>query len=215
MDRENILKKVIEKLKKHREVIRVEHAKWDRVLDIERGRATRENLTKIFRISAPAKARVKIGDLRQSVKEFDERCDEIINYMSSSEDDAKTKHEWLLGELTGIRGVGTKIACDFLEHAVYWDGIWPELRDELYVPVDRHIYRIMTEKLKVFSEDEVPLGKPYKSRRFIEFQEALSKVHMPRVEFDFLWFIGSQFKCAYGIYCEYCWIKCLCRAPAK
>lgn len=52
--------------------------------------------------------------------------------------------------------MGTKTACDFLGYIVYYLEIWPDLVNLLYVPIDRHIHRILVDKLRIFNEKEVP-----------------------------------------------------------
>lgn len=204
------LKRVIDKLLQKKDIYRNWH-RDKQTYGIEVGEVSKDNLRKMFRNSIvarggpPNRNQVKAG-----VEEFDRKLEEIIENMSDlSQENAEEKYRWLLENLTNIRGVGSKIACEYVRKVVVYGRVWEDLLYELYVPVDTHIDSFMTEKLKVFREDEIP--KYHESTEFKDFQNLLDQVHSPRIDFNLLWFIGNRF-CVPGltIRCGYCPIKEYC-----
>lgn len=210
LDKPKKLKKVIDKLLQRKDIFR----NWQRhkqTYGIEVGKISKDNLRKMFCNSIVARGGPpNPNQVRAGVEGFDQKVEGIIENMSDlSQENAEEKYRWLLEKLTNIRGVGSKIACEYVRKVVVYGGIWENLLYELYVPVDTHIDSFMTEKLKVFQEDEIP--KDHESTEFKDFQDLLAKVHSPRIDFNLLWFVGNRF-CTprLTIRCEYCPIKEFC-----
>jgi len=118
-------------------------------------------------------------------------------------------------------GVGQKIGSLILEVIIHYGEANSDLEPLLWVPIDRHVRRILTECLGL---DNVP-GIEIKpdSAKYLDFQENLAKNTadgVPRIYFDYLWFVGKVF-CAkidankegysrgYRL-CSMCWIKDYC-----
>lgn len=217
-DRTQILNEVVNELLKHKETFGMEYNKTFSLFDIKKGVATKDNLHRIFSMCVTARRRVSASRCKEAIRQFDEKVGEIIEYMSDlTERNAKDKHKRLFNNILGINGVGPKIATEFIKTIVYWAGIWPELKNELYVPVDKHVHNLMVKKLKVFDKNEVPDPDDLKNEKWFElfenFQRTLSEIRGPRIDFDLLWFIGSHFSCKLGIYCDYCFIRKYCQEP--
>lgn len=112
--------------------------------------------------------------------------------------------------ISDIRNIGPKITGVFLRDLVYHLGVWKELLEFLYLPIDRHVRSLLVSRLKVFQEEETPrISESYFTRKNQKFQTEMSAIHKPRVDFDDLWFIGSDF-CTFRKLCPICWIRDLC-----
>ena len=179
-------------------------------LRIRPGDESKENVGKIFISTLQARGgpKLKNEDIERIVKEFNKKFDSIRgNLPSYSKQEAV---DYLHSEIEGIRGVGFKIAAVFLKDVVYRHKIWGELTDWLYLPVDRHVKNILTERLGAFTQKELPrYTRKYNNKANQEFQKALDTIHRPRVEFDYFWWIGYRY-CNYKLLCQYCPLKDVC-----
>lgn len=115
-------------------------------------------------------------------------------------------------------GVGQKIGSLILEVIIHYGELNPALEKKLFVPLDTHVIRILSECLHV--QDVPPMGTPFqadKMQRFQIFLKNNTSPDLPRIYFDYLWFVGKVFctkKIAEGDQysrgyrlCAMCWIK--------
>lgn len=214
-DKTHLLKSMINDLLKYKEKIDLPfRAFCEQYYKIVDGEASKENLRKIFILSIQARGGPKLSNsqCRKVLKEFDLAIDDILELNL----EGKQKVDELVNRIFGIHGIGPKITCVFLRDVVYHFHIWPDLVNYLYQPIDRHVQTILTKKLKVMEEKEVP--QPSKNYFFAgknqRFQSFLSEVHQPRIEFDYLWHVGAHF-CIYRIseICGLCPIIKYCKNP--
>jgi len=208
-----VLKSVVNDLLKHKE-------EWDshfwafcEPYKIAEGVGSKENLGKIFILSIQARGGPKLNTskCRRVLKEFDSAIDGILKLDS----EGQQKLDDIVKKIDGIMYIGPKITGLFLRDVVYYFHIWPDLINYLYQPIDRHVRTLLTEKLKVMGEKEVPYpSESFFSRKNKGFQSFLSKVHQPRIEFDYLWHVGARF-CTYRIseICGLCPINKYCKNP--
>lgn len=95
-----VLRKALNRLKEHEEVIKNEHLRLNHVLDIEKGLNSKENLTKVFRVSIRARPNYPLAQVKKGIREFERKYDKIVKEMDDlSRENAPKKHEWLLREL--------------------------------------------------------------------------------------------------------------------
>ena len=121
-------------------------------------------------------------------------------------------------------GVGQKIGSLILEVIIHYGESNANLESLLFVPIDTHVRRIFTQ---CFGLNNVPaIGSPVDSRNYIEFQQFLADNTadgIPRIYFDYSWFVGKVF-CrktneneegySRGFkLCPMCWIKDYCTFP--
>lgn len=177
-------------------------------LGIQRGEVSRENLRKWFILATgpgwragPAPA---LDRRREMMVGFDRWYERVITDILP-ECGGQEAMDKMVEELVKIKGIGPKIAGVYLRDIVYHVRVWPQLKEHLYLPIDRHTRNILIHKLEVSDESQVPaVGESYFTERNRRFQEALSQIHKPRVEFDYFWTIGSQF-CSFYL-CNFCWM---------
>ncbi len=115
-------------------------------------------------------------------------------------------------------GVGQKIGSLILEVIIHYGESNPKLEKELFIPLDTHVIRILSECLHV--RDVPPMGTSFQSDKMQHFQRFLKEntpVGLPRIYFDYLWFVGKvlctkksangdQYSRGYRL-CAMCWIK--------
>ena len=208
------LKGVIELLLKHKEEMDRElygscHYK---MLGIERGDSSMKNLKKWFIMATgpgwrggPPKS---FEERKEMLKGFNEWYENVVSKILPTyhEQEAMDK---LYEELVKIKQIGPKIATVYLRDIIYHFNVWPELRDYLYLPIDRHVRNILTDRLGVNKEEVLKEGESYLFPKNKKFQEELSRVHKPRVEFDYLWYIGAK-SCSFHL-CDFCLLREYCR----
>ncbi len=219
------INRVIEKLGEREHDIERFFDEWIfKPFGIKKGVITKENIRPLFLFCMSAQAFQKTVKKKEgygiSLKEFDSKFDEIIKNMSDLNDgNKKIKHNYLFDTIKSMPQMGYKNTSLFLKILVLYLKIWPELKDELYVPIDVHIGRILLDKLKILDENngivgykdnKVEIFSPYSKKKFLRFQENLNSIHRPRIMFDHLWFIGFVF-CGKRVFCDYCWIKDDCK----
>jgi len=206
------LKLVLEHKKEmDRELFESVHFK---VLGIKIGRDDKENLKKWFILATGPGWRAGPGlslEVRlEMLKAFDKWYKKVVDEILPSYHGQEAMDK-MVEELRNIIWIGYKIAGVYLKDIIYHFRVWPELRDYLYLPIDRHTRSIIVEKLRAFDEKDTPdIGESYFTGRSKRFQEVLSQIHKPRIEFDYFWYVGSNF-CSYYL-CDYCWIKELCQS---
>lgn len=188
------------------------------LIGIRKRDESKDNLKKLL-IFAPhwkGGPRPSARDIKRILAEFDEKYEIIIQKVHDeppSQDVADLIYEQLIYDPKhngGIKGLGPKIVATYLRDIIYHFGVWTPLTNYLYLPVDRHIQALFIKRLQIFDRHEVPgVSEPFSTTKNQAFQRALAQVHQPRVEFDYLWHIGSQF-CSYML-CPICWIRDFCK----
>lgn len=181
-------------------------------MNIKKRKLTIENLQKILLLDIQSRGGgglLSPSKCKNIIYEFNTRMDiEEINRKQGKE-----KFDYIYRQMIGIDQIGPKIAAVFMKNIVYYMEICPELVNFLYMPIDRHIRKIFIDKLKVFDEKDVPHpSEPFNTKKNKRFQEDLSAIHQPRIEFDLFWFVGSMF-CNKRIACHLCWIRDFCKEP--
>lgn len=195
----------------------IEREIWERInrraLDVTRGDASKKNLKKWFIFATGPRWR---GGPPPELERRKEMLSAFDDWYEKVKDDIIPDHsgqeamDRIVKSLSKIKGIGPKIAGVYLRDVVYRLGVWPQLEEYLYLPIDRHVRDILINKLHAFDEDGVPeVGESYFSAKNRRFQQVLDQVHEPRIEFDYFWNIGSSF-CSYYL-CDFCWIREVCR----
>jgi endonuclease III len=123
-------------------------------------------------------------------------------------------------------GVGQKIGSLILEMLIHYGEANQALEPKLFVPIDTHVERILSECLGL---NNVPsVGLPVWKQTYQDFQQFLannSAEGTPRIYFDYLWFVGKVFcrkinennerySKGYRL-CSMCWIKDHCTYADK
>lgn len=179
---------------------------------LKKGDDSKQNLKKLllFNIQARGGPRLSLERVNKALSEFDECYDIIAKDLIPNFDGQKTVDQ-IYEQLTNVDDIGPKIAGVFLRDLGGKLDVWKETLPYLYLPIDRHIRALLVERLQVFSDKEVPnISESFFTRRNQSFQKELAEIHTPRVDFDDLWFIGSQF-CSFRKLCPVCWIREFCR----
>jgi len=186
------------------------------VLGIQKDYASKENLKKWFILAVgpgwragPAPA---LDRRKEMIEAFDKWYEKVIGEILPECSGQEAMDKMVEG-LVKIKGIGPKIAGVYLRDIVYHVRVWPQLKEYLYLPIDRHTRNILIHKLEAFDEHQAPaVGESYFTEKNSQFQQALSQIHKPRVEFDYFWTIGSKF-CSFYL-CNFCWIREVCRAKS-
>lgn len=209
MENQERLRNCIQDLLVHKKEMDNLSKGWSEPLGIKQELETQENFQNILLASIQARAGplLNVKRCKQIFLEFNKNLNfETINNLKDKE-----KLDYLYNLLDNLKYVGPKIALVILKDIVYCNKIYPELINELLLPIDTHIRKILINKLKVFDDDEVP--KPSESittKRNKIFQSNLAQIHTPRIEFDYLWCVGYLF-CNKRVACHLCWIKNYCQ----
>ena len=207
------LEEAIELVLKHKE--EMDKELYDgihyRVLSINKGDSSMENLKRWFIIATGPGWRggpaLSLEKRKKMIASFDEWYERVVNEILPNYH-GQARMDKIYEELVNIKWVGSKIATVYLRDIIYHFNIWSELRDYLYLPIDRHVRAILSNRLGE-NKDEVPkVSESCFTRKSRKFQKALSEIHNPRVEFDYFWYIGARF-CSYYL-CNFCWLKELC-----
>lgn len=136
-----------------------------------------------------------------------EQTDEFISMGKIDE-----AHQNLLKELVSMKGVGQKIANEYLKQVVRYFGKWKELEHVLHLPIDSRINRIFTQKLKLVDVKRLPTN--IRSKTYIKFQEELHRIAkeigVHSIVYDNLWFAEKVF-CQKLPLCSSCWIRLFCQ----
>ena len=185
-------------------------------LGIRKGDSSKENLWKWFTLAVGPGWRAgpapSLDRRKNMIKEFDRWYEKVTSKILSKYS-GQVAMDKMIEELVKIKGIGSKIAGVYLRDIVYHFEVWPQLKEYLYLPIDRHTKNILVHKLKAFDENHAPaVGESYFTKKNRCFQENLSQIHKPRVEFDYFWTIGSKF-CSFYL-CSFCWIKEVCRVKS-
>lgn len=212
------LSKALELVLKHKGEI--DRELWEgihfKALGIRKGESNKENLKKWFILfcgpgvrAGPAPSLIR---RKKMIKAFDKWYKEVIGKILTKYIGQEAMDK-MIEELKKIKGIGYKIAGVYLRDIIYHFGVWSQFKEYLYLPLDRHTRNILLYKLRAFDENDVPgIGESYFTKKSKYFQEVLNRIHKPRVEFDYFWFVGSKFCSCY--LCNFCWIKEVCQAKS-
>jgi hypothetical protein len=183
------------------------------LVGLRRGDSSKDNLKKllVFSLQFRGGPRLSLNEINESLSDFDGAYDSITKKLLPNFNGKETADSiYRCITSPNVREVGSKIAGVFLRDVVYRLGVWQELLNYLYLPIDRHIRSLLIKRLKVFDDKEVPkVSESFFTKKNQRFQAELAQIHTPRVDFDDLWFIGSQF-CSYRKLCPLCWIRDMC-----
>lgn len=180
-------------------------------LQIEQGKVTKKNLWKILLVDIQSRGGPKLNVA--NVKKLESKFFHTLDLEKAKRLEGKVRFNYLYSIIVGLPKIGSKIASVFMKNTVREFSVFPELEEHLFLPIDVHIKNILTNKLQVFSQNELSKENPLKSKKSMLFQEQLTKIHSPRVELDALWFIGHIFcNKKSGFVCKkLCWIRKYCR----
>lgn len=164
----------------------------------------------VFSLQWRGGPRLNLDKIDKALSDFDPVYARITGNLLPNFDGQATVDSIYNHLISDIKYVGPKISAVFLRDIVYHLGIWEELLPFLYLPIDRHVRDLLINRLGVYHESEVPgISEPFSTKKSQRFQKELAAIHSPRVDFDGLWFIGSQF-CSFRKVCPACWVRDLC-----
>jgi len=214
---EKILKNAISEVLEHKNVVESDINAMASLFGIERRKLDKKNLKKILipAIQYRSGPLLNTQECIEIMKDFENKYPEIENLLKNgnSQEDLNK----LLDIVNGISNIGPKIASVYLKDVIYQFKIGEQLIPYLYLPIDIHIKNIFVNKLQAIDRDEMPnTSDKYSHYKNRPFQEKLSQIHSPRVDFDMFWYIGGKF-CSNRLFCDICWIKNYCkkRSPYK
>lgn len=182
------------------------------LIKIRKDDDSKENLKKllVFSVQWRGGPRLNLNQINKVLSDFDAVYTIITEEIFPNFNGQETADSIYEHVIFDIKNVGPKIASVFLRDIVYHLGVWKELLPFLYLPIDRHVHDILIDRLKVYDKKDVPgISEPFSTKKNQQFQKELAAIHTPRVDFDDLWFIGSQF-CSFRKMCPICWIRDLC-----
>lgn len=180
--------------------------------------ANQENFDRVIDFCLHTRQRIRTDELRRAKRYFHSKFADINGYLEN--DEWNNLQEVVYSPPTRV-GVGQKIGSLILEMLIHYGEANHDIEPHLLVPIDTHVRRIFTDCLHL---DNVPsVGEPTTSNRYQSFQELLatqSAERIPRIVFDYLWFIGKVFctkasgsrhrySRGYRL-CSMCWIKGFC-----
>lgn len=209
------MKTVIERLLLHRPDTRkypVEQQHPFSLIGLKKNDASKENLKKllVFGLQWRGGPRLNLKKINRALSDFDATYTIITKEVLQDFNGQETVDAIYDHMISDVKYVGPKIAGVFLRDIVYHLGVWKELLQFLYLPIDRHIHDLLIDRLNVYDKKDVPrTSEPFFTKKNQKFQNELAAIHTPRVDFDDLWFIGSQF-CSFRKMCPICWIRDLC-----
>jgi len=181
---------------------------------------SRENFNKVIDFCLQTRTKINNEELKKGKDYFNWKFKKIKKKISQGD------WENLEKTVYSAPGVGQKIGSLILEAIIHYGEANSNLEKQLYVPIDTHVYRIFKECLGLKNVPEVN-SSPY-SKKYVEFQKYLAENTanvIPRIYFDYLWFVGKVFctkidlnKKGYSRgyrLCSMCWIKDYCILPNK
>ena len=212
--RHEILKIVVQRLLLHRPETwkyPLEQQHPFALIRLRKNDDSKENLKKllVFSLQFRGGPRLTLKEVNKALSDFDAVYNVITQEILPNFNGQKTADS-IYKHMLDVRNVGPKIAGVFLRDVVYHLGVWKGLLEFLFVPIDRHVRNLLVNCLNVFDKEDVPkISESFFTKRNQKFQTELATIHKPRVDFDDLWFIGSNF-CSFRKLCPICWIKDLC-----
>jgi hypothetical protein len=207
---QQIATKALCELKKHHGIMDQFFKSVSGPLQIRKKGLTKENLWKILLIDIQSRGGPKLnGSAVKRVKTAFFRNVDLGKAKSLKGED---KFNYLYSTLIGLPKIGPKIAAVFMKNMVCEFSIFAELRNYLFVPIDLHVEKILTKKLRAFTPKEPSRESPLKSKKSRLFQNELSKICNPRIELDGFWYVGYLFcnKKSELVCKELCWIRRYC-----
>jgi hypothetical protein len=216
-EKQQIVKRALCELGKHHKTICKFFAAVSEPLQIRKGEITKINLWKILLIDVQSRSGRKLNE--DDIIELRERFFNDLDLQKAKALKDEERFDYLYNIIVGLPRIGPKIASVFMKNLVCKFAIFPELKDNLFLPIDVHIKNVLVTRLRVLGENEIRTGNPLTSKRSISMrcQEQLSRIHDPRVELDDFWYIGHLFcNKRSGLVCEQlCWIREYCRQKYK
>ena len=208
---QQIVKKALCELRKHRKTIRKFFEAVSEPLQIERGKITKKNLWKLLLIDIQSRGGPKLNAAK--VKKLEGKFFRTLDLEKAKRLEGKDRFNYFYSMIVGLPRIGSKIASVFIKNMVCKFSIFPELKEHLFLPIDLHIENILVDKLKAFKRNELSKENPLKSKKSKLFQDELSKIYTPRVELDDFWYVGYLFcnKKSELVCKELCWIRKYCQ----
>ena len=209
------LKEAFCELEKHRRTMDKFFAPVPETFQIEKGVITEDNLWRILLLNVQSRAGPSLSPF--DMGELRGKFCQVIDLVEAKKLQGKDKFDYLYSKIISVKGIGQKIASVFMKDMVCEFLIFPELREYLFLPIDTHIEKILTKRLKVFEPEEVSKKDPLNCKSAMDFQVSLSKIHRPRVELDRFWYVGYLFcsKNSRVVCNEICWMREYCQEKNK
>jgi len=209
------LKRAFRELERHRQTMDKFFAPVPETFQIKKGEITKDNLWRIMLLNVQSRSGPSLdpSDVRRLRRKFWQ----VIDLVEAKRLQGKDKFDYLYSKIISLNRIGQKIASVFMKDMVCEFSIFPELKECLFLPIDTHIEKILTKKLKVFKLKQASKDNPSKSPKSRQFQDRLSEMHSPRVELDHFWYVGYLFcsKNSELVCNEICWIRKYCQEKNK
>jgi len=209
---QKILKNALTDVLKHKTIMESDVNTMASTFGIRKGKIDKKNLKTILipAIQYRSGPSLSAKECIEIMNDFENKYPEVENILKNG--DSQEDLDNLLDIVNSIYDIGPKIASVYLKDVIYQFKIGGQLIPYLYLPIDIHIKNIFVNKLQVIDRNKMPkTSDKYSHYRNIAFQEELSRIHTPRVEFDTFWYIGSRF-CSNRLFCDICWIKNYCKS---
>jgi len=171
-----------------------------------------DNFNRMIDFCLYTRQRINKKELQQAKTYFSNNFQQIRRYIH------ETRGQDLQKLVYSAPGVGQKIGSLILEVIIHYGEANPDLENKLYVPIDIHVRRILKECLGLKNVPRIN-SSPY-SKNYLEFQKYLATNtanKVPRIYFDYLWFVGKVFCTKIDLnkegyskgyrLCSICWIK--------
>lgn len=202
-----------------------EHYLFKRV-DVEKTEMLNDiyKFKKIIRFCLMTAQRTRLNLVNSGVQYFSNNYKPFKNAIANSNWDK-------LVEITYTEpGVGQKIGSLILEVFIHYGELNQSFENKLFVPIDTHIKRIFSECLGFTDVSENGIPIILRNNKYHNFQQLLfnnTSPGLPRIYFDYLWFVGkvfctaklnqnntNTFNRAYRL-CSICWLKDICICPER
>lgn len=208
---QKVLKDAVKDTLKNKKIIDSGVKTMASIFGIKKGDFTKSNLKRILipAIQYRSGPLLPVKECKEIIDDFENKYPKIKNILKNgnSQDDLNN----LLDIVDSIHNIGPKIASVYLKDVIYQFRIGEQLIPYLYLPIDIHIKNIFVNKLQAIDRNEMPnTSDKYSHYKNRAFQEELSQIHNPRIEFDMFWYIGGKF-CSNRLFCDICWIKKHCK----
>jgi hypothetical protein len=182
--------------------------------------ATKRNYDEVIDFCLRTRAQIKNNELEKAKDYFSNNYLKFKNAIKNKDFEGLKK--LLYTDITELEkekkiGVGQKISSLILEVFIHYGIKDGNLRKKLFVPLDRHVVRVLEYAFNVEIKQST---FKYGSKKFHELQNLLKKCSVSgnSIYFDYLWFIGkifhpelsdSEHNRGYRL-CSMCWIKDCC-----
>jgi hypothetical protein len=148
-----------------------------RALDVKRGDDGKDNLRKWFILALGPGWRAgpvpALEKRKRAIQAFDIWYSDVKNRILVNYSGQQALDE-MYKTLIKIPTIGPKTASVLLRDWIYRFDIWPTFKNNLYLPIDRHVRNIIINKLNAANETEVPkVGEDYFTPKNQNFQKEL------------------------------------------